>query len=78
MDVLASYRNVRCRASVETINAALNRNNLPEPIFALTQSLELYHFYNAKMLEFDRHPEIALAIQVLARTMIPVNCPMRA
>ena len=78
LDVLASYRDVRCRASVETIKAALNRNNLPEPIFTLTQSLELYHFYKAKMLEFERHFVIALSTRVLARTMLPVNCPMRA
>ncbi|MFG5379873.1 IS110 family transposase [Yoonia sp. R2-816] len=61
LDVLASYRDVRCRASVETIKAALNGNDRTEHIFALTQSLELYDFYQAKMLECDRHLEATLA-----------------
>jgi len=61
LDVLASYRDVRCRASVETIKAALNGNDRPEHIFALTQSLELYDFYKGKMLECDRHLETTLA-----------------
>jgi transposase len=61
LDVLASYRDVRCRASVETIKAALNGNDRPEHIFVLTQSLELYDFYKGKMLECDRHLETMLA-----------------
>ena len=44
LDVLASYRDVRCHASVETIKAALNGNDRAEHIFALTQSLDLYGF----------------------------------
>jgi transposase len=61
LDVLASFRDVRCRASVETIKAALNGNDRSEHIFALTQSLELYDFYQSKMLECDRHLEVTLA-----------------
>jgi len=60
LDVLASYRDVRCRASTETIKAALNGNDRPEHVFALTQSLELYDFYQAKMLVCDRHLERVL------------------
>jgi transposase len=60
LDVLASYRDVRCHASVETIKAALNGNDRPEHIFALTQSLDLYDFYEAKMLECDRNLEAVL------------------
>ena len=60
LDVLAAYRDVRCKASTETIKAALNGNDRPEHIFGLTQSLELYNFYQAKMLECDRHLEAAL------------------
>jgi len=59
--VLAAYRDVRCKASTETIKAALNGNDRPEHIFGLTQSLELYDFYQAKMLECDRHLEATLA-----------------
>ena len=61
LDVLAAYRDVRCKASTETIKAALNGNDRPEHIFGLTQSLELYDFYQAKMLECDRHLEATLA-----------------
>ena len=61
LDVLASYRDVRCKVSTETIKAALNGNDRPEHIFALTQSLELYDFYQAKVLECDRHLEATLA-----------------
>ena len=61
LDVLASFRDVRCRASVETIKAALNGNDRPEHIFALTQSLALYDFYQSRMLECDRHLEATLA-----------------
>ena len=66
LDVLASYRDVRCHASVETIKAALNGNDRPEHIFALTQSLDLYDFYQAKMLECDRNLEAV--IDTLAST----------
>jgi transposase len=61
LDMLASYRDVRCHSSVETIKAALNGNDREEHIFALTQSLELYDFYQSKMLECDRHLEVTLA-----------------
>ena len=61
LDVLASHRDVRCRASTKTIKAALNGNDRPEHIFALTQSLELYDFYQSKMLACDRHLEAMLA-----------------
>jgi transposase len=60
LDVLVSYRDVRCHASVETIKAALNGNDRAEHIFALTQSLDLYDFYQAKMLECDRNLEAVL------------------
>ena len=60
LDTLASYRDVRCKASVETIKAALNGNDRPEHIFALTQSVEIYDFYKNKMLECDRHLEATL------------------
>jgi hypothetical protein len=60
LDVLASYRDDRCHASVEIIKAALNGNDQPEHIFALTQSLDLYDFYQVKMLECDRNLEAVL------------------
>lgn len=60
LDVLASSRDVRCHASVETIKAALNGNDRHEHIFALTQSLDLYDVYQVKMLECDRNLEAVL------------------
>src|SRR5205814_7480420 len=50
-DVLATYRDVRCHSSIETIRAALVGNDRHEHVFALTQSLELYDVYQAKMLD---------------------------
>ncbi len=60
-DVLASLRDIRCHSSVETIRASLVGNDRDEHIFALTQSLELYDFYQQKMLECDRKLEQAIA-----------------
>jgi transposase len=56
-DVLATYRDVRCHSSIETIRAALVGNDRDEHVFALTQSLELYDTYQAKMLDCDRKLE---------------------
>src|SRR3982074_1321994 len=60
-DVLATYRDVRCHSSIETIRAALVGNNRHEHVFALTQSLELYDVYQAKMLDCDRKLEALIA-----------------
>ena len=60
-DVLATYRDVRCHSSIETIRAALVGNNRDEHVFALTQSLELYDTYQAKMLDCDRKLESLIA-----------------
>jgi len=46
-DVLATYRDVRCHSE--------------EHVFALTQSLELYDIYQAKMLDYDRKLEVLIA-----------------
>jgi len=60
-DVLATYRDVRCHSSSETIRAALVGNDRHEHVFALTQSLELYDVYQAKMLDCDRKLEVLIA-----------------
>src|SRR3954462_15044121 len=60
-DVLATYRDVRCHSSTETIRAALMGNDREEHVFALTQSLELYDIYQAKMLDCDRKLEVLIA-----------------
>nr|WP_232295659.1 IS110 family transposase [Pseudorhodobacter aquimaris] len=60
-DVLASFRNVRCHSSIEVIKAALVCNDRDEHIFALTQSLDLYDFYQTKIEECNRKLEAAVA-----------------
>jgi len=47
--VLASYRDQRCRNSVQTIAKSLVGNYREEHVFALTQAVELYEFYQAKI-----------------------------
>lgn len=71
-DVLVSLCDVRCHSSVETIRASLVGNNRDEHIFALTQSLELYDFYQKKMLECDRKVETAIsALTIRAEQQLP-------
>ncbi|UVV69072.1 IS110 family transposase [Brucella anthropi] len=60
-DVLASLRDIRCHSSVETIRASLVGNDRDEHIFALSQSLDLYDFYQQKMLECDHKLEQVIA-----------------
>lgn len=60
-DVLASFRDIRCHSSIEVIKAALVGNDRDEHIFALTQSLDLYDFYQVKIEECDRKLEAAVA-----------------
>ena len=62
-DVLASMRDVRCHSSTATIRASLIGSDR-EHVFALSQSLELYDFYQQKILECDRRLENAIASMV--------------
>ena len=58
---LASYRDIRCQASVETITEALIGHYRAEHVVALRQALELYDCYQAKVAECDQAIEAALA-----------------
>jgi transposase len=58
--ILASYRSYRCHASAETIRQALVGNYREEHIFALTQALELYDVYQAKVEACDACIEAVL------------------
>ena len=58
--VLASYRDRRCHSSVETVRQALVGNIREEHIFALTQALELYDVYQAKVIACDGQIEAIL------------------
>jgi transposase len=60
-EVLAAYRDIRCHSSIEVIKAALLGNDRAEHIFALTQSLDLYDFYQTKIEDCDRKLEAAVA-----------------
>lgn len=68
-NVLASYRDARCHASVETIGQALVGNDREEHIFALTQALELYDVYQEKVAACDR--QIEAILQRLKRSAAP-------
>jgi transposase len=59
--VLAAYRDIRCKASVETITEALTGNYRAEHVFALRQALELYASYQAKVAEGDQAIAAVLA-----------------
>jgi transposase len=59
--VLASYRDGRCKASVETIAQALEGNYRPEHLFALEQAVALYDAYQERVVACDRRIEAALA-----------------
>lgn len=59
-EVLAAHRDTRCKASVETIRAALTGNYQPEHVFALRQALELYDTYQAKVRDCDAEIERCL------------------
>lgn len=58
---LASYRDVRCKASTETVRAALAGNYRREHVFALQQALELYDSYQAKIEACDQEIEATFA-----------------
>jgi transposase len=51
--VLASYRDHRCRNSVQTIAKSLVGNYREEHVFALSQAVELYEFYQAKIKDCE-------------------------
>jgi len=60
LEVLAAMRDVRCKASTETIRSALTGNYQPEHVFALRQALALYDFYQSRIDECDAQIEQVL------------------
>jgi len=58
---LSTMRDVRCKASTETVRAALVGNYQPEHLFCLGQALALYDFYQARVEECDAQIERTLA-----------------
>lgn len=51
---LAAFRDKRCKNSEETIARSLRGNYRAEHLFSLKQAVELYEFYQAKIVECER------------------------
>lgn len=69
-EVLAALRDVRCKASVETIREALSGNYQPEHLFSLTQAVALYDFYQQQVAACDVEIERTL-VQLRATVSAP-------
>lgn len=67
---LAELRDVRCKASQETIHRALEGNYQPEHLFALSQALALYDFYQTQVQACDVEIEQVL-LQLSQATPAP-------
>lgn len=59
--VLASYRDGRCKQSKESIAKALEGYYRPEHLFALQQAVELFDTYRSKIAQCDQQIESVLA-----------------
>jgi hypothetical protein len=53
----ASYRDIRCHSSADTVRQALIGNYREEHLFALAQAVELYEVYQAKVATCDEKIE---------------------
>lgn len=69
----ASYRDVRCKAAVDTVKEALTGHYRLEHVCALRQALALYDRYQAKIAECDQALEAVLAscAQAAPETALP-------
>lgn len=67
--VLATHRDVRCKASVETIRHALTGNYRDEHVLALRHAVELYDVLQEKIGECDREIEAVLTHLNAARAV---------
>ncbi|MEY0875007.1 IS110 family transposase [Providencia manganoxydans] len=59
-NVLAKFRDPRCKADEQTISAALNGNYQPEHLFALRQAVLMYDAYQLRVDECDVQIELVL------------------
>lgn len=75
LDILASYRDVSAGPQRRRSKRRLMEMSDPKHVFALMQSLELYDFYQAKMLECDRHLEIVLEMLAIDQDNDPSQMP---
>lgn len=72
--VLAQMRDPRCKASAETVRGALVGNYQPEHVFALTQALALYDFYQTQVNQCDSQIEGVLV--ALAADKVSPDAPL--
>lgn len=76
---LAALRDTRCKASLETVRAALVGNYQPEHLFAFKQALELYDFYQPCIAACDGEIERTVAERSMPIKRSPKNrCLRRA
>lgn len=62
LDVLSGFRDVRCKASIEVVKQALNGNYRTEHVFALSQALTAYDFYQTQVQVCDVQIERTLSV----------------
>lgn len=70
-EVLASLRDIRCKASQETIRQALIGHYRPEHLFALQQAVTLYDCYQEQVALCDQRIEQALNTLATCHTAAP-------
>ncbi|MCP9760868.1 IS110 family transposase [Aquitalea sp. S1-19] len=70
-EILASYRDIRCKASEETIRQALIGHYRPEHLFALQQAVTLYDCYQEQVALCDQHIEQVLHGLAICHTAPP-------
>jgi transposase len=75
---LAEHRDVRCKASVETIREALTGNYRPEHVFALRQAIELYDAYQSKVRDCDTEIERTVRALPTKGAQVPAPPPVPA
>jgi transposase len=77
--ILATLRDTRCHASVETITKALTGHYRAEHLFALKQAVALYDVYQAKVTACDVEIEVVLKRLSSLRTVAagPIGPPRR-
>lgn len=60
--VLAIYRDARCKESIDTIEKALMGNYQEEHIFTLKQAIDLFDYYADKVSEYDKQIKLSLSL----------------
>jgi hypothetical protein len=67
-------RDAHCKASIQTVRAALVGNYQQEHVFALGQALQLYDFYQARVDECDA--KIREMLVTLSADKVPPSAPI--